>query len=194
MKRAVLHVLSGLLSLAVLVPASAAIIHFETTLSGPNENPPNASLGVGQITVNIDTVSNIMFVAGTFSGLTGSTTMSHIHCCTNPPGNVGVATLLPAFPNFPLGVTLGSWTSTLDLTLASSYNPAFIAANGGTAAAAEAVLLAGMVAGRSYFNIHTSSSPGGEIRGFLLAVPEPQTAALMGVALLAGLAARRRRR
>jgi hypothetical protein len=31
----------------------------------------------------------------------------------------------------------------------SSYNPAFVAANGGTAASAEAVLLAGMIAGKA---------------------------------------------
>jgi hypothetical protein len=84
---------------------------------------------------------------------------------------------------FPLGVTAGSFSNTYDMTLASSYNPAFITANGGTVASAEAALIGGMVAGGTYFNIHTSVFGGGEIRGFL-AVPEPSTLVFVGAGLL----------
>jgi hypothetical protein len=49
----------------------------------------------------------------------------------------------------------------------SSYNPAFVSANGGTAASAEAALFAGIMAGHAYLNIHTTTFPGGEIEGFL---------------------------
>ena len=51
--------------------------------------------------------------------------------------------------------------------MASSYNPAFITAHGGTVATAEAALIAGMVGGQSYLNIHTTGNPTGEIRGQL---------------------------
>ena len=82
---------------------------------------------------------------------------------------------------------------TFDLTMGSSWNPAFISANGGTPAGAEATLAAGLAAGDAYLNIHTTQFPGGEIEGFLTPqVPEPGTfgLALFGVA---GLLAWRRR-
>ncbi len=173
--------------------AHASIITYQTNLTGPGESPPNASAGTGFASVVIDTTLNTMFVSASFSGLTGTTTASHIHCCTASPGTgtAGVATQTPTFLNLPLGVTSGSFTQTLDLTLSSSYNAAFITTNGGTVASAEAVLLAQMAAGDTYFNIHTTAFPGGEIRGFLAPAPEPATLLMAGIALI-GLAVRRR--
>jgi len=102
------------------------------------------------------------------------------------PGTAGVATTTPYFTGFPIGVTSGSYSNTLDLTLASSYNPSYVTANGGTTAGAETALLAAIAADEAYLNIHTSAFPGGEIRGFLTQVPEPDTYALVsaGMALL----------
>ncbi len=94
-----------------------------------------------------------------FSGLVANTTAAHIHCCTAPPGNVGVATTLPAFAGFPLGVTSGSLDQTYDTTLASTWNPAYITNNGGTPLSAEAALATGLAAGNAYLNIHTSTYP-----------------------------------
>jgi hypothetical protein len=99
---------------------------------------------------------------------------------------------MPSFPGFPLGVTSGNFNNQLfSLTNVAFYNPAFVTANGGTAASAEAALLAGMAAGQTYFNIHTTNNPGGEIRGQLAATPEPATFVLAWLAL-AGLAIGRR--
>lgn len=154
--------------------ASAAIFTFTTTLSGANESPPNFSPGTGSTSVTWDAGAHMMTVTINFSGLLAGITASHIHCCVSPPANAIVATTTPTFPNFPLGVTSGSYMQTFDMTLASSYSAAFIAANGGTVAGpagAEAALLAGLHAGMAYLNIHTTVFPGGEIRGFLAEVP-----------------------
>lgn len=165
------------------VTANAGIIVYGARLTGPAESPPNASTGTGSATVTIDDVLNTMRVQVTFSGLTGTTTASHIHCCTaDQTLAAGVATQTPSFAGFPLGVTAGSMDNTFDMTLASSYRAGFITANGGTVASAWAALLAGMAAGQAYLNIHTSAFPGGEIRGFL--VPEPATLSLLAFGLV----------
>jgi len=157
------------LMIAAAVPASATVLHYNCLLSGPAESPPNASPGNGGAEVTIDNVANTMRVQCTFAGLLGTTTACHIHAPTVVAltGTAGVATLTPAFTGFPLGVTAGTLDHTFDLTLTSTYNAPFVTANGGTAAGAEAALLAAIAAGKAYFNVHTTVVPGGEIRGFL---------------------------
>jgi hypothetical protein len=176
------------------VPVHATPVDFFATLSGAAEVPANASPGTGFAHVTIDPALHTLHVQVTFGGLSAITIASHIHCCGPQDTNLLVATTTPTFPGFPLGVTSGTYDQTFDTTLASTYNPAFVTAHGGTTASAEADLFAGIVAGQSYLNIHTTAFPGGEIRGPLV-TPEPGTLLLLsaGLASIAHQLWRRRR-
>ncbi len=181
--------LSAIVAVTMALTASAAQavpIEFTAVLNGPSESPPNASPGTGFAEVDFDPIAQTMRVQVNFAGLLGTTTASHIHCCTAVPfpGTAMVATTVPTFTGFPLGVTSGTYDHTFDMTLASSYNPAFITAEGGTTAVAEAALFNGLFAGTEYLNIHTTVVPGGEIRGFLTPVPEPASFVLLASGLL----------
>lgn len=172
--------LTKLVGTAVLLIGSATFAHatvtsYSTLLSGPAESPANASPGTGHASAIYDDVAHTLTVHVDFTGLTGTTSASHIHGPTAVAGvsTAGVATTTPTFAGFPLGVTSGTYDVVLDLTLASSYNPSFVSANGGTTASAEAALTAAIAAGKAYLNVHSSTFPGGEIRGFLLPTPTP---------------------
>ena len=108
--------------------------------------------------MTIDDIAHTMNVWVTFEDLIGTTTASHIHAATAVPwtGTAGVATTTPTFTGFPGGVTTGTYTHLFDMTLLSSYNPAFVTANGGTAASAEAALFGAIEDGSAYLNIHTT--------------------------------------
>jgi CHRD domain-containing protein/PEP-CTERM motif-containing protein len=197
MRRLALFLIVGA---ALLLPAraiEASPITFVATLAGASESPPTGSPGTGHATVVLDPVANTLHVDVTFSGLEAGTTMSHIHCCLPSPEvpgvNVGVATTTPTFPGFPLGVTAGTYSHDFSLLDPATYNPAFVTLEGGTILAARNALVAGIGAGETYLNIHTTLFPSGEIRGFL--VPEAATLLLLsaGLAGLAGVASRRRR-
>jgi hypothetical protein len=169
-----------LTQLVPTLPPIAASLAFTASLTQALEVPPTGSPATGSATVLVNQAASTLGVHVTFSGLTSGTIMAHIHCCLATPSqtgvNVGVATTVPAFPGFPLGVTSGTYDNVLDLTLASSYNPAFITAQGGTVAGAEAALIRGIENGETYLNIHTTNFPGGEIRNFLT----PSPAAVVG--------------
>lgn len=190
---------AALVAVAALLPAHATQIVYTTTMTGPNESPPVMSDGVGLSIVTIDTSSFTMRVQAVFTGLTGTVTVAHIHCCTAVPGagNVGVATPTPSFPGFPTGVTTGFYDQTFNMLQASSWNAAFITNNGGTPITAFAAFVNGMNAGSAYLNIHSTFAPGGEIRGFYapnLPIPEPGTYALMALGLAGVVVAARRKK
>ena len=160
-------VLATALLLAGATPDVFAQVVYTTTLSGAAAVPPNASTAVGSATITYVPATSMMTVSMSFSGLSGIATAAHIHCCTSTTTNVGVATSTSGFTGFPTGATSGTYQHTFDMTLASSFNPAFVTASGGIAAARQR-LLDGMGNRTAYLDIHTAPFPGGELRGNLV--------------------------
>lgn len=185
--------LAAVAACLILAEAANAATVYKATLLGANENPPVATPGNGVAFLTID--GDLLTVAATFDDLLGNVAAAHVHCCAPAPANVGVATQVPTFPGFPSGVTSGSYQQSFSLTALSTYNPAFVTANGGTAQGARNALLAALDSGQAYFNVHTTFAPPGEIRGQFALIPEPASWALMIAGFgIAGAAIRWRRR
>jgi hypothetical protein len=153
---------------------------------------PNAT-GTGTGTLTYDDEARTLTIASTFSGLSGTTTNAHIHAPTTSPGTGFVGVAVPFLLNppnssgFPLGVTSGSYNAVLNLALDSTYSNTFRNNNGGTSIGAETALINSFNAGTAYYNIHSSTFTGGEIRAFATAVPwETDALSVVGTTLLFG--------
>ncbi len=171
----------ALLLTAFSSASSAAIVNFQAVLTGAAAaaGVGTGSAGVGVVTATLDDVTgDFTVLSGTFANLTGLTQNAgnpsspvHLHGLAGPNANAGILVGLSA----PLGVSSGAISGSGNVGLAN---------------------IAGVVAGNSYINLHTSAFPAGEIRGQLLAVaavPEPSSLSLLGVALSGCMVYRRRR-
>ena len=169
--------------------AQGAIVQYAASLNGPSESPPNQSPATGSALFEFDTITHSLTMSINFSGLVGTTTVAHIHADTAVAGT-GTAGVASGLTSWTTGLNSGTYTNTINMLSSASYSSAYVAAHGGTAASAETDLLAAMTIGRAYLNIHSTTYPGGEIRGFIYQVPAPGMLPLLAVC---GLVARRRR-
>lgn len=152
----------------------ADTITFTATLTGANEVPPRNTNAAGTATLILDTATGKAVLSVSFSGLTSGLTGAHIHCCAGPTANAGV---LQGFDSqLTPGATSGSLTNwALPITLTAQQ-------------------MADLRNGLMYVNIHSTTYPGGEIRGQLYAVPEPGTLLLLGAGLLSVASRLKKRR
>ena len=150
----------------VAAPAGAATIYLYATIDGLQETPPNASPATGYADLQFDTITKVLSWTITYSGLVAGTSNAHFH----GPAPIGVG---------PAGVRVG-----IPFTAGVTANTLI-----GSSAPLSALFESELLGQLWYINIHSSTFPGGEIRGQV--IPEPGTFALLGLGLIA-LAVRRR--
>lgn len=163
MRTSFLRCATGLLvllgTLALTSAAGANHIYNSRTLvfSGANEVPPNASTATGTAKVIVDTDANTLSYDITYSGFSTSETAAHIHGFAGPGVNAGVLTPIPAGLH-----KVGVWTFT------DVQEPSILA-------------------GLTYFNIHSTAFGGGEIRTQIIVAstaPGISTWGMIALALL----------
>jgi hypothetical protein len=199
MKKSVASLFCAVALSATSLPALAVVTPFDLMgkagagLLGGNENQASPVTGGsgGEIGpgISFDSLTSRLSISigwgsgNGFTDLTGNATAGHIHGPT--------ASAAPA-----------SFTENQSVLIGLDSEPGWIASatNGGFigSVALTAGQATDLFAGRFYINVHTPAPggfPAGEIRGNLLPVPEPASYAMlgMGLAVVAGLARRRRR-
>ncbi|MEP6700533.1 MAG: CHRD domain-containing protein [Bacteroidota bacterium] len=132
-------------------------------MSGAQENPANSSTALGSMDVSYTRDTRILSYKVTWSGLTDSVMLMHIHGSSPSGFNAAVLQniIIPATPNgtvgngiFPQKTSAGKFTYAKTGTISATLlvDGVFIK---------EQDLLNGLF----YMNIHTNAYPGGEIRG-----------------------------
>jgi len=161
-----------MIAAVVVMGVSGALLraehhHLVFPLSAAQEiqDPPVVSPAVGMGTVILDTdlAESNLFWEISFSGLVGNVSAAHFHGTAAAGSNAGILLNIGTISGLSSPM-VGSATIT-DLQ--------------------ESQILAGLW----YVNIHTSSFGNGEIRGQV--VPEPASAALLGLGALGAFAGRR---
>jgi hypothetical protein len=162
MKRATHSIIVAAVMAVMASTSWGTIIPLQAIMNGAlaNAGAGTGSPGTGLMTGTFDDQTNLFSWNVTWGGLLGSPTVQHFHG--------------PALANQNAGVQIG---------IGISGPPT---AGSATITAPQAADLLG---GLWYINLHSTSSPGGEIRGNVSVVPEPYSVAMLalGLASVAGL-------
>jgi hypothetical protein len=131
------------------------LVYLKAVMDGGQQVPPNAASSKGTAIVKYNTSTKILELIGDYQNLTDPVTLSHIHSPAPVGANSGVL-----FDLNNTGGTSGVLTGSTTLT-----------------APQEADLINGLM----YVNVHTTTNPGGEIRGQLTTATPGQTFYLTGL-------------
>lgn len=124
---------------ALAVSACAAPMTFQGPMTAAYEVPATNSRGVGTIVATVYPTTRAMTYTAEYKDLSGPAIAAHFHGPAAPGANAAVV--------IPSVVTPATIRGGITLTDAQ---------------------FADLQAGKYYYNIHTASNPGGEIRGQLL--------------------------
>ena len=135
--------------------ASAQTISMVATLTGGEENPPVLTGAVGTAELEIDPVSREIEVTIRVFNLPTGSTAGHIHA--GPRGVNG-----PVVVDFPIPTG-----RTGDFALTFRVGPNSMRPNAGVGVVTFDDVVQTIAGGGGYVNIHSTTNPGGEIRGQL---------------------------
>lgn len=127
--------------------------------------------GVGSTGITLDTNTNILHIdiewgsENGYDDLSGNVTMLHFHGMTDDPA-----------PD-----SFNQVNSNILINLGNSLNFDNSATGGGLVDDffVDTADIAGILEGRAYINVHTDLNPLGEIRGYLVVIPEPNGSILL---------------
>jgi len=155
----------AILALAVLSVAVAGIVaaddksRFKTSLIGYEETPAVSSAGSGEFTATIDEENQTIHYTLRFNNLNGNVLFAHVHFGQRGVAG-GVAAFLCGGGSKPAPCVPGT-TTTGTITPADVIGPT----GQGIAPGEWNELVAAIRAGVAYANVHSTTQPGGEIRG-----------------------------
>lgn len=130
----------------VVTGATNTVLLFKANMAPSHEVPPvtgSASSGAGFISIEGNLATYYVYV----SGLSADILQAHLHGAASANANAGVYFHLFPSPNIPAGTRAILFHGSQVLT---------------------PVQLAALTSGQTYFNVHTTAHPGGEMRGQVL--------------------------
>jgi hypothetical protein len=162
--RVLIAVMGGVLATVTAAKAD----QISALLTGYEETPAAVSTtGRGEFTATIDQDGDAIFYSETFSGLQGTITQSHIHVGQlSIQGSVVIFLCQTAGSPDPTGLAPQCpQEGTVTGTIRAANVIAGSIATQQLAAGDLSAIITAIRAGSAYANVHTSLSPGGEIRG-----------------------------